>query len=187
MTLREPCGAIFTIGHSTRTVEHLIEMLHAFDIGLLLDIRTVPKSRHNPQFAKSELERTLPAAGIEYRHEPALGGLRHPRKDSPNAAWRNESFRGYADYMQTPEFGAALGGVVALSGTHRLAMMCAEGNPFRCHRSLVADALLARGIQACEIASTHSAKPHRMTPFAHIDGTRVTYPAEPNVSRGNDR
>lgn len=151
-------------------------MLAAHGIELLVDIRTVPRSRRNPQFNQEELARTLPAAGIRYLHMPALGGLRHPRKDSINSAWKNDSFRGYADHMQTPEFAAAIDELIRLASGARVAIMCAEAVEWRCHRSLVADALTARGV---EVVHIHDEKPphaHRVTAFARIDGAKVTYP-----------
>jgi uncharacterized protein (DUF488 family) len=168
---------ILTVGHSTRRIEEFVALLQGHGVGLLMDIRTVPKSRHNPQFGSEPLAASLREAGIAYVHEAGLGGLRRPRKDSPNGAWQNESFRGYADYMQTEAFEEALGPLVAMSGEQRIALMCAEGNPFRCHRSLVADALLARGIRSAEITSVRHATPHRMTPFARVEGEHVSYPA----------
>lgn len=170
--------ALFTVGHSTRPLEEFVAMLAANRVDLLADVRTVPRSRHNPQFNRDALAVMLPAAGIEYRHVAALGGLRHPRADSLNGAWRNDSFRGYADYMQTPAFDEALAALLADTANRRAALMCAEGNPFRCHRSLIADALAARGRPACEITASGRPKPHRVTPFARITGTKVTYPLE---------
>ncbi len=167
---------IYAIGHSTRALEDFVEILKAHGITLLADIRTVPRSRHNPQFSRESLEQELPRRGIQYRHIRELGGLRHARPDSINTGWENASFRGYADYMQTPEFEAALGGLIELAGHERVAIMCAEGNPFRCHRSLVADALTVRGVSVLHISSRKSAKEHRLTPFAHVEGTRITYP-----------
>jgi len=167
---------IFTIGHSTRPIDEFIRLLQAHGIERLVDVRTVPKSRHNPQFGQDQLPASLDAAGIRYLHMPGLGGLRHARPDSTNTGWRNMSFRGYADYMQTAEFQDSLAELIALAGGERVAIMCAEAVPWRCHRSLVADALIARGIEALEIASATSARPHKLTPFARIDGTRVTYP-----------
>jgi uncharacterized protein (DUF488 family) len=187
MRLCPPEGpALFTIGHSTRPIEEFLAMLRANTVDLLIDVRTVPKSRHNPQFTGAELAQSLPAAGIEYHHEPALGGLRHAARESVNGAWRNASFRGYADYMQTPEFETALQSIIALGAEHRLALMCAEGNPFRCHRTLLADALFAHGIASCEITASGRPKPHRLTPFAHIEGTRVTYPSEDSGPSAQD-
>jgi uncharacterized protein (DUF488 family) len=167
---------IYAIGHSTRSLEDFVEILQAHGVTLLADIRTVPKSRHNPQFSLESLEQELPRHGIQYRHLKELGGLRKPREDSINTGWENASFRGYADYMQTPEFETALGNLIELAGEQRVAIMCAEGNPFRCHRSLVADALTVRGVTVLHISSRKSAKEHRLTPFAHVEGTRITYP-----------
>lgn len=176
--------ALFTVGHSTRPIEDFIEMLRTNDVDLLIDVRTVPKSRHNPQFGTTELARSLPEAGIEYRHEAALGGLRHAARESVNGAWRNASFRGYADYMQTEAFETALQKIIAVGREHRLALMCAEGNPFRCHRTLIADGLFAHGIVSCEITASGRPKPHRLTAFATVTGTQVTYPAEETSEPG---
>ncbi len=167
---------IYAIGHSTRSLEDFIEILQAHGITLLADIRTVPKSRHNPQFSQESLAQELPRHGIQYRHIKELGGLRHASKDSVNTGWENASFRGYADYMQTPEFAAALSSLIDLAKGQNVAIMCAEGNPFRCHRSLVADALTVRGITVLHISSRKSANEHRLTPFAHVEGTQITYP-----------
>ena len=167
---------ILTIGHSTHPIDEFIALLKAHAVEELIDIRTVPRSRHNPQFNRDTLPASLVAAGIGYRHMPGLGGLRHARADSVNTAWRNASFRGYADYMQTPEFEAALEELIATAAEKRVAIMCAEAVEFRCHRSLVADALAARGIEVEHIHSIRKAKPHRMTPFAEVHGTQVTYP-----------
>jgi uncharacterized protein (DUF488 family) len=167
---------IRTIGHSTRTAEELVELLRAHGVSLLVDIRTVPRSRRNPQFNKETLPDTLDRHGIAYRHEKRLGGLRKPRKDSINTAWRNASFRGYADHMQTDEFVVAVQDLVDLASEQPLALMCAESVPWRCHRSLVADALTARGVEVRHIMNAKTASPHRTTPFARIDGENVTYP-----------
>ncbi|MGA2181913.1 MAG: DUF488 domain-containing protein [Bryobacteraceae bacterium] len=171
---------IFTIGHSTHPIDEFIGMLEAHGVGLLADIRTIPKSRHNPQFNRDELARTLPAAGIEYLHLTGLGGLRHARRDSINTAWRNASFRGFADYMQTPEFAASLAELIGLATRHRTAIMCAEAVPWRCHRSLVADALTARGIPVEDIQTRTRTTSHRITPFALVEGATVTYPVTKN-------
>lgn len=168
---------IFAIGHSTRPLPEFIALLAAHGITLLADIRTVPRSRHNPQYTLESLAQELPAQGIEYRHLPALGGLRRPKPDSINLGWENTSFRGYADYMQTPEFAAALDELAALAETHTVAMMCAEGNPFRCHRNLVADALTARGVPVYHIVSRKTARRHNLNPRAVITNRRVSYPA----------
>jgi uncharacterized protein (DUF488 family) len=168
--------AIYTIGHSTRTLDEFVEILKAHAITQLVDIRTIPKSRHNPQFNGDNLGRNLPQRGIAYLHLPALGGLRKPRKDSVNTGWRNASFRGFADYMQTRAFVSAVRGLMQLGRSQRVVIMCAEGNPFRCHRSLVADALTVRKVHVFHISSKTAARPHTLTKFARIDGTRITYP-----------
>lgn len=168
---------IYAIGHSTRPLDKFVELLHAHRIETLADIRTVPRSRTNPQFNQENLARELPHAGIRYIHLKELGGLRRPQRDSVNLGWENASFRGFADYMQTAEFDAALDELVRLGEEGRTAIMCAEGNPFRCHRTLVADALTARGVRVFHISSRKTARPHAMTPFAHVEGTRLTYPA----------
>lgn len=129
--------AIFTVGHSTRAIEEFVELLRANGVELLIDIRTVPRSRRNPQFNREALPEPLARAEIGYLHMPELGGLRHPRPDSRNGAWRNDSFRGYADYMQTPEFAAAIEKLIELGSGKQAAIMCAEAVPWRCHRSLV--------------------------------------------------
>lgn len=169
---------VCTIGHSNRPIEEFIGLLKQNQIACLLDIRTVPKSRHNPQFGQDQLPDSLAAAGIEYRYLAGLGGLRRPRPDSPNSGWRNTSFRGYADYMQSEEFAQNVDTVIALAGNKRCALMCAEAVPWRCHRSLVADALLVRGIPVEEIIGPQKPRPHKLTPFAKVDGLRITYPPE---------
>lgn len=175
---------IYALGHSTRQIEEFVELLHSHNIQLLVDIRTVPKSRHNPQFSQENLERDLLADGIRYLHLPSLGGLRKPKFDSVNLGWENSSFRGFADYMQTPEFERALTELIELARHDRVAIMCAEGNPFRCHRMLVADALTARGTPVYHIVSRKTARLHKMTPFAEVEDTRVTFPLrEGNNSR----
>jgi uncharacterized protein (DUF488 family) len=171
--------SILTIGHSTRSMEEFLELLQAHGIEQLVDVRTIPKSRRHPQFNREALERMLPSAGIAYVHMPGLGGLRHPRKDSVNTAWRNASFRGYADYMQTPPFEENLRRLIELAAQRRTAIMCAEAVPWRCHRSLIADALTARGIAVEDITSKSAPKSHSYTPFARIEGETVTYPGLP--------
>ncbi len=167
---------IYTIGHSNRPLAKLIELLHAHEITLLVDIRTVPKSRFNPQFTRESLEQELPKENIRYQHMQELGGFRKPSKNSINTAWRTSGFRGYADYMQTNEFEEAIGKLTSLANSERVAIMCAEGNPHQCHRSLVSDALVARGVTVLHITSRQSGKPHQITPFARIEGTSITYP-----------
>jgi len=170
---------VLTIGHSTRPIEEFVRLLDAHGVQRLVDVRTVPRSRHNPQFNQDSLPQELARAGIAYTHMPSLGGLRHPRKDSRNLGWRNAGFRGFADYMQTPEFRRALKNLIAMAKKERVAIMCAEALPWRCHRSLIADALLARGVRVEDIFSLTSTRPHRLTPFAHVFGTEVTYPDLP--------
>jgi len=169
---------VFTVGHSTRSLDELVDLLRAFEVKVVADIRTIPRSRHNPQFNAEALGPSLRARKLRYVHIPELGGLRHARKDSPNAAWRNASFRGYADYMQTEAFEAGLAKLRELAAVGCVALMCAEAVPFRCHRSLVADVLTARGADVEHITSATHASHHRMTPFAHVEGLHVTYPAE---------
>jgi len=175
-----PAGTVFTVGHSTLPIERFLALLAAYGIEQLADVRTVPRSRRNPQFNADALSESLRAAGISYVPFRELGGLRKPRADSPNAGWRNESFRGYADYMQTQEFAAGLARLVELAEQQRTAIMCAEAVPWRCHRSLVADALAVRDIGVVEILSETSYRDHSMTPFAHVSGTAVTYPPAQN-------
>lgn len=173
-----PEGAIFTVGHSTLPIGRFVALLECYGIGQLADIRTVPRSRHNPQFNADALDASLAAVHIVYLPMPALGGLRRPRKDSPNGGWRNESFRGYADYMQTAAFEDAVEALVCTGRQQRTAIMCAEAVPWRCHRSLVADALTVRGVPVVEILSEAGHRMHRLTSFAHVEGTTVTYPPE---------
>jgi len=167
---------MLTIGHSNRPLEELIAMLQSHGADLLVDVRTIPRSRHNPQFNSDALPEPLAAAGIGYVHMPSLGGLRHPRPDSPNTGWRNLNFRGYADYMQTPEFEQSLNELLNRTQGHTAAIMCAEAVPWRCHRSMIADALAARGVAVFHIMSTQKADPHKMTSFAYVEGDKVTYP-----------
>lgn len=170
-------GRLFTIGHSTHPLEEFVRILAGRGVDRIVDVRTVPKSRHNPWFAEEELRSSLPLHGIDYHRVQALGGLRHARKDSPNGAWRNASFRGYADHMQTPEFAAGLDQLLALSAGASVAIMCAEALPWRCHRSLIGDALVVRGVAVDDILSATSVRPHALTPFAVVAGERITYPA----------
>ncbi len=171
-------GTIFTIGHSTLPIDQFIARLRVYGVRRLGDVRTVPRSRHNPQFNADALDASLGEAGIEYIPMQALGGLRHPRSDSPNTGWRNKSFRGYADYMQTEVFQQAVDELVRLGREAPTAIMCAEAVPWRCHRSLVADALNLREVPVVEILSDTSFRPHKLTPFAHIEGSTITYPPE---------
>ncbi len=171
-----PAPLVCTIGHSNRAIEDFVSLLWSNEIARVLDVRTVPRSRHNPQFNLETLPATLQAVGIAYTHLPGLGGLRRPRPDSPNAGWRNLSFRGYADYMQSAEFGENVQRVADMATAERCVLMCAEAVPWRCHRSLVGDALLVRGVRVEDIVGPGSRRPHVLTRFAKVDGTRVTYP-----------
>ena len=177
MTKRETkTPAVLTIGHSTRSWKDFLALLRAHRVSRLVDVRTIPRSRRHPQFSREVMSQKLRAAKIGYVHLPKLGGLRRPRPDSPNMAWRNASFRGYADYMQTAEFEEGLRRLTKLAAHKRSAIMCAEAVPWRCHRSLVADALTARGLRVDHIMSLKRAQPHRLTPFARVRRHRVTYP-----------
>lgn len=167
---------IYTIGHSTRTLEEFIELLEAYSVTLLVDVRTVPRSRHNPQFNKETLPTSLKEHIIRYIHMPEIGGLRHPKRDSINLAWKNASFRGYADYMQTKEFTEGLLKLIALSRENCLAIMCAEALPWRCHRGLISDALVARHIKVLHIISKTDTITHVLNEIAHVEGNTVTYP-----------
>ena len=168
---------IYTIGHSTRPIDEFIDLLQAHAITQLVDIRTIPKSRHNPQYMQDALSQSLAEAGITYSYLKALGGLRKATKDSVNDAWRNASFRNYADYMQTPEFAAGIDELLQIADRGVTAIMCAEAVPWRCHRSLIGDALLVRGVRVLDIMSDDKATPHALTKFAVVEGPRVTYPA----------
>src|SRR5688572_29841773 len=169
---------VFTVGHSTRTIDEFLAVLRAFDISVLADIRTIPRSRHSPQFGADALRSALSSRRIRYVHVPELGGLRRARKDSPNTAWRNASFRGFADYMLTEDFEVGIAKLRSLVAEGHVALMCAEAIPWRCHRSLVADALTARGARVEHIiGSSRRASPHHVTGFAEIQGTRVRYPS----------
>ncbi|MBS0315099.1 MAG: DUF488 domain-containing protein [Proteobacteria bacterium] len=172
-----PADAVFTIGHSTLDIAAFITRLQHYGIRQLADIRSVRRSRHNPQFAADALAASLAAAGIHYLAAPALGGFRRTHAGSINDGWHNASFRGYADYMQTDAFATAIDALIASSRQMRTAIMCAEAVPWRCHRSLVADALNVRGIAVFDIVSEHSCRAHSLTAFARVDGTTLTYPA----------
>jgi uncharacterized protein (DUF488 family) len=167
---------IFTIGHSTRPLNEFIELLRANGVNRVIDIRTIPRSRHNPQFNRDTLGPALRNSGIAYVHLKKLGGLRHAKQDSANLGWHNASFRGFADYMETPEFAAGLARAIKLAEAKPSALMCAEAVPWRCHRSLVGDALVVRDIQVLDIVGTSAPRPHKLTPFARVRGMRITYP-----------
>ncbi len=167
---------LWTIGHSTRPIDELLALLQAHRIARLVDVRTIPRSRHNPQFNTDVLKASVERAGRAYRHAPALGGLRKSRSDSINRGWKNLSFRGYADYMQADEFGRALEELMADAAAVRTAVMCAETVPWRCHRSLIADALTTKGWTVRHILSEAEAERHALTAFAKVEGGRLTYP-----------
>jgi uncharacterized protein (DUF488 family) len=173
---KEPELTILTIGHSTRTLDEFVGMLEAYGVTLVVDVRTVPRSRHNPQFNKETLPTSLKKYGIKYIHMPDIGGLRRPKHDSENLAWRNNSFRGYADYMQTKEFTDNLLKIIALARENCLALMCAEALPWRCHRSLISDALVVRHVKVEHIISATSLINHQLSEMAHVEGTKITYP-----------
>jgi uncharacterized protein (DUF488 family) len=175
---QKPQPVVLTIGHSTRPLADFIALLAAHSINRLIDVRTVPRSRHNPQFNRDTLPAPLELAGIRYTHVAGLGGFRQTHPESLNTGWRNVSFRGFADYMQTPEFAENLADLIDVATRERIALMCAEAVPWRCHRSLIADALVARGIRAEEIISATRLQLHTLTPFAKVDGTVITYPPQ---------
>jgi len=168
--------AIYTVGHSTRTLEELAGLVKAHGVEGIADVRLIPRSRRVPQFNADALSANLPPLGLRYFPFQGLGGRRRPGKDSPNTAWRNESFRGYADFMQTPAFIQQLEALMAVARQTPVALMCAEAVPWRCHRSLIGDALLVRGWRVLDIFSPTRATAHKLTPFARVDGLRITYP-----------
>jgi uncharacterized protein (DUF488 family) len=172
-----PDPVVLTIGHSNRPLDEFLEMLGAHNVECVVDVRTIPRSRHNPQFNSDALENSLREAGIGYVHKKVLGGLRHAAKNSINMGWRNASFRGFADYMQTPEFDAAVAELIEFARGKRCAIMCAEAVPWRCHRSLISDALIVRRIGVEHIMNRTRRDAHALTSFAHVDGTRITYPS----------
>ena len=166
---------LYSIGHSTRSDDEFVTLLHAYSIGALADVRTIPASRRHPQFGADRLRDRLAREGIEYRHIPALGGLRRPRPDSPNVAWTNAAFRGYADYMATEGFASGLEALLDLATERVVAFMCAEAVWWRCHRRLLADALVARGTEVRHIMTATEAPPHGLPPFARAFEGRVSY------------
>ena len=172
---------VCTIGHSTRSINTFIDLLRSNEITRVLDVRTVPRSRHNPQFNRDALPISLDDVQIAYVHLPGLGGLRHARADSPNSGWHNLSFRGYADYMQSSEFGENVQWVTELASTERCVLMCAEAVPWRCHRSMTGDALLVRGVRVEDIIGPKGRKPHVLTAFAHVNGMKITYPPRADI------
>ena len=175
---QEAQTVVLTVGHSTRPLDEFIALLAGHSVNRLIDVRTLPRSRHNPQFNRDTLPAALDAAGIGYAHVAGLGGFRHSHPGSVNMGWRNVSFRGYADYMQTPEFAENLAALIEQATRGRIALMCAEAVPWRCHRSLIADALMVHGIRAEEIISATRLQDHKLTPFAKVTGMAITYPPE---------
>lgn len=176
MMTNEARETVYTVGHSNRSAEAFVELLHAHGIRHLADVRLIPRSARHPQFSRDSLDPFLARHGIAYRHFPDLGGRRRPRRDSPNTAWRVETFRGYADYMSTDTFKAALAALLAFAAGAKTSVMCAEAVWWQCHRRLLADALLVRGISVLHILSTGAPKPHELSEFARPDGIEVTYP-----------
>jgi uncharacterized protein (DUF488 family) len=169
---------IFTVGHSTRPIGEFLQLLQSNGVEQIIDIRTIPKSRFNPHFSGESLQASLKVNGVQYVHVKELGGLRRPSSDSPNLGWRNAGFRGFADYMQKPEFDAAIERAIHLAKSKCSALMCAEVLPWRCHRSLVADALVVRGVRVLDIVSSAQPKEHKLTSFARVQGVTITYPKE---------
>jgi len=177
---------IYTIGHSTHSMDEFAAILKAHGIEFVIDVRTIPKSRHNPQYNSDTLAATLHGKDVGYEHLPGLGGLRRAKNDSINKAWENASFRGFADYMQTADFERSLNRLIETAVKQPTVIMCAEAVPWRCHRSLIADALLARGITVMDIMSKTSAKAHTMTPWAHVMGTKITYPGPESAESAHE-
>lgn len=184
---RKKGAVVFTIGHSTRPIATFIRLLRAHGIQRVLDVRTITRSRRNPQFNRDQLSSALHRARIHYRHLPGLGGFRRARPDSPNTGWRNASFRGYADYMQTAPFDVSLDRCIEFARRERVVLMCAEAVPWLCHRSLIADALVARGIPVMEITSGIRARAHVLTTWARLKGTQVTYASDPTERQSSRR
>ena len=178
MSKEDPLPLVMTIGHSTHTLEEFVHLLQVHEATCVVDVRTIPRSWHNPQFNKDSLPDSLRKVGLGYVHMPGLGGLRNTRPDSVNLGWRNKSFRCFADYMQTPEFTQSLEELIRLADQDHIVLMCAEALPWRCHRSLIADALLVRGFRIEDILGATQRQVHTLTPFAQIRGTEITYPTE---------
>lgn len=170
---------IYTVGHSTLPISVFIELLKVHGVQMVADVRSVPGSRRNPQFNREALAASLGEDGIEYVHMSGLGGFRKPVPGSVNTGWRNSAFRGYADYMSTPRFDESLESLASAARSRTVAVMCSEAVPWRCHRSLIADALLVRGFRVLEIIGRREVRPHRLTSFARVEETRITYPEGP--------
>lgn len=173
---------IYTVGHSTRELPIFLKLLQGHGISQIVDVRTIPRSRKNPQYDAKTFPQALRTSGIRYIHLPALGGLRRAAQDSVNTGWRNTSFRGFADYMQGIEFEKGLEKLTKLASTRPSAIMCAEAVPWRCHRSLIADALTVRGVRVLHIFGPGQAREHTMTCFARVKGMRISYPDDPGDS-----
>ncbi|MDD1678870.1 MAG: DUF488 domain-containing protein [Methanomicrobiales archaeon] len=172
-----PEETIYTIGHSTRSLPEFIGILKAYRITVVIDIRSIPRSRHNPRFDRDTLAGALGDAGIRYLHCTDLGGFRKAEKGSVNTAWTSRAFRGFADHMQRGEFSRAIERLIEITENETPVLMCAEGNPYRCHRRLIADALVVRGVRVVHLATRRSGKPHTLTPFARVEEGKITYPA----------
>lgn len=172
--------SIFTVGHSTRSIDEFVKLLQAHGVKEIVDVRSIPMSRHNPQFNTDTIKESLQREHIRYKHLKKLGGLRNEKKGSINLGWRNASFRGFADYMATPEFSEGLEALMKIASLRTTAIMCAEAVPWRCHRSLIADALSKKGWIVRDIISTSAPRKHRLTPFLKIKKGQLTYP-EPSV------
>ena len=186
MSTKDAGSVVLTVGHSTRSLAEFVALLKAHAVTRLIDVRTVPRSRHNPQFDRDTLPAALAAEGIGYEHRAGLGGFRRTHPGSSNTGWRNLSFRGYADYMRTPEFAQELADLIAMAMRERIALMCAEAVPWRCHRSLIADALVVHGLRVEEIISGTRSRAHALTPFARVSGATITYPPEAPASHASD-
>jgi uncharacterized protein (DUF488 family) len=171
-----PPSLVLTVGHSNRPLDEFLQLLQIHRVALVVDVRKMPRSRANPQFNQNSLPQALQDLGIDYLYLPALGGLRKRRPDSPNTGWRNASFQAYADYMLTPDFARGLQDLLRQAQGQRAAVMCAEALPWRCHRSLIADALVVRGVPVEHILSAARSQPHTLRPWARVRGTRITYP-----------
>ena len=180
-----PAGTLYTVGHSTRSLDELVALLKAHGVEAVADVRLIPRSRRYPHFNADALTVSLPERGLRYVPFKDLGGRRRPLPDSPNTGWRNESFRGYADYLETPTFRQAFERLAALATEVATTVMCAEAVPWRCHRSLIGDAALVHGWYVMDLMSATKSTPHKLTPFARVEGTRITYPpAAPAAGEG---
>lgn len=172
---------IYTIGHSTKPIEDFLDLLKTYEIELLIDVRTIPKSKFNPQYNEANLSTSLEKSGMKYLHLTTLGGLRHTVLNSVNLGWHNLSFRGFADYMQTPDFKEGLKKLETLGKEYKCAIMCAEALPWKCHRSMIADALTVKKWKVFHIMSKKSAKLHELTKFIHVEKRKLTYPTDKNT------